>query len=246
MLLITFLLRSNLLEKLLPLAIVSVMPAYAADRVMPQDNRAIQHESAMRELSPVQINAIRLVGRHILTAKKSGQEDATDNAELLNLRAKVDDLIATDIQLNVQQSITPQGQQNNEPRSLGKRNLATRDNALTSARTLSNKMRSHATSRMALADQADELSSKSAGLPIGKQRAEMFGKWADKLDAALADDGSGRLTKLQALRTQLQSTDGKISAAPTNRGTPTLQAMPSGFVPVITPNTGNPDDVNME
>lgn len=246
MLLSTSLLRSNALEKLLLLATVSVMPAYAADRVMPQNNRAIQNESAMRELSPVQINAIRLVGRHILTAKRHSQEDGIDKAQLESLRGSLDQLISADVSLNTQSAITPQGQENTEQRKLIKRNLATHDAAFNSAKSLSQQLRGHGESKIVTDTQSEALSTHSAGLPIGKQRAEMFEKWADKLDAALADDGSGRLVKLQALRTQLQSTDGKISAAPINHGTPTLQAMPSGYVPMTTQDTGNPEAVNKE
>lgn len=234
---------SNYLAKLLFLSGFVVISAHAGDNTTPQNNDFSQEAATPHALSPTQISVIRMVGRNILAAKKSGQEDGSDKAQLDNLKNTVDQLIS--VQINSQSVITPvseqaaQTQDRQQTSKLNKRDSEARDTAFTHAKDFSKKLRQQNESRMALTAQSPELEAHSAGLPVGTQRAAMFQKWADKLDDALAQDDHTRMTKLIGLRMQLQSVDGQVSEAPYNRGTPTLQAMPSGYTKPTDSDTKN-------
>lgn len=72
---------------------------------------------------------------------------------------------------------------------------------------------------------------------MGRQRAQLFERLAQKLDAVMADDNPDRTAQMLELSAQLQATatpqsgKGGMRDAPLTHGTPTLQAMPAGFVP---------------
>lgn len=232
--------RPNALRACLTAILFSTMHVHAADRITPVDNRKHQNESVLHALSPVQMNVIRSVGRHILTAKRHSQDGVADNEQLAILREGIDRLISAEGSLSAQSVITLHAQDKNEQVATRNQNKLSRDTALNQARQLSQQLRSHHQFAKAMSeDQPAAEHTLSAGLPIGKQRAEMFEKWADKLDAALADDEGERLTKLQMLKAQLQSTDANQLIAPIEHGAPTLQAMPSDFIPSASPGYSN-------
>ena len=92
-------------------------------------------------------------------------------------------------------------------------------------------LHNHAALIAARAQAAPDADTRSAGLPVGAQRARLFERWAQQLDAALADGNPDGPAQLRALQAQLQSRQRGLSEAPLTHGTPTLQAMPAGFVP---------------
>lgn len=232
--------RLNALRACLTAILFSTVHVDAADRIAPLDNRTHQNESVLHALSPVQMNVIRSVGRHILTAKRHSQEGVADNEQLAILREGVDRLISAEGSLSAQSVITLNAQDKNEQVATRNQNKLSRDTALNQAKQIGQQLRSHHQfAKKMLEDQPTAEHTLSAGLPIGKQRAEMFEKWADKLDAALADDEGERLTKLQMLKAQLQSADANQLIAPIEHGAPTLQAMPSDFVPTVSPGYSN-------
>ncbi|TDP78732.1 hypothetical protein EV672_11710 [Aquabacterium commune] len=186
--------------------------------------------TAARGLSPEQIAAIRKVGRNVLAAKKSGQEDGSDAAQLASLRASVDALITANLAPENRAAIAAQDLSNGgEPR--GRRARADgRESARAQARALVSQLRQRSEIKSAQFRSSSEAQVHSAGLAIGEQRARLFERLAQKLDVALTDDGVNRASHLRELRTQLEASFGGVSEAPLNHGTPTLQAMPSGYV----------------
>lgn len=213
---------------LLALLSLSAISAHAAERA-PQAPTAAASEA--RALSPAQLTAIRGIGRNVLAAKKSGSEDSADAAQLAGLRASLDALIAADLDPKSRAPITVQGQESGEQRKTREKVMSLREATRTDARAVAAQLRTRGELKAAHARSTPEEETRSAGLPIGAQRARQFERWAQKLDAALADDNADHATELRALREQLRATHGSLSDAPITHGTPTLQAMPAGFVP---------------
>lgn len=219
---------------LVPLLVIglSAIPAQATERA-PQETLAVSKAHA---LSPAQLTAIRSIGRNVLAAKKSGTEDGADVAQLISLRASLDQLIAADLDLGNRMPITVQGQENGEQSKMRKRIADLREAARADARAVAVQLRHRGELKAARAHATPAKDTRSAGLPIGVQRAYLFERWAQKLDAALAEDNADRLGQLRVLREQLRVTRGSLSDAPITHSTPTLQAMPAGFVPPKLPN----------
>lgn len=209
--------------------------AHAAEPVTPQSIAKAAGETAPRALNPAQINAIRAVGRGVLAAKRSGTEDGTDTAQLASLRASLDQLIAADLDPKNQGPISVQGQETGEQSRLREKITNRRETARSDARALAAQLRSHSDLKAARARTTPEEDTRSAGLPIGDQRAQLFARWSQKLDAALADDNPDRVEQLRTLREQLRPTRGGLVEAPLTHGTPTLQAMPADYVPPKNP-----------
>jgi hypothetical protein len=184
-----------------------------------------------RPLSPAQLNGIRCISRNVLAAKHSGTEEGSDAAQLASLRASLDQLIAADLDAGNRASITLQGQESAEQRRTIDRVTRLRDTARADARAMAAQLRERSEIQTARVRVAPEDQTRSNGLPIGEQRARMFERWANKLDAALSDGNPERAEQLQTLREQLSASQGRLSEAPLNRDTPTLQAVPAGFVP---------------
>jgi hypothetical protein len=205
-------------------------PAQAADRP-PQSLAATAGEVAGRSLNAAQLTAIRGIGRYVLAAKKSGSEDGADAAQLARLRASLDQLIAADHDLGNRAPITVQGQEASEQRKAREKVVSLRESARTDARVLASQLRQQGELKIAHVRSQPEQGSHSAGLPISEQRARLFERWAQKLDGALAEGNEGRIGQLRELREQLRTTQSSVNEAPLAHGTPTLQAMPAGFVP---------------
>lgn len=182
-------------------------------------------------LSPAQLSAIRGVSRNVLAAKKSGIEDGADADQLARLRSTVDQLIAADVDPRNRTPITVQGKESDEQRDVRDRVSRLRDTSRADARAVAAQLRQRGEVKAAHARRMSEDDTRSAGLPVGAQRARLFERWAQKLDAALADDNADRTTELRALREQLGATHGSLSDAPITHGTPTLQAMPADYAP---------------
>lgn len=213
--------------------------AQAADRPLPSamQGSTAASQAAARVLSPAQIQLIRTVGRHVLAAKKSGAEDGDDAAQLSSLRASLDRLIAADLDPKNRAPITVQGHENDEQRSRRETVAGLREAARADARALAAQLRGRSELKASRMQgrrdgvDASDGETRSAGLPVGEQRAKLFERWSHRLDAALADDNPDRTTQLRELRDQLRPTKGRLSEAPMAHGTPTLQAMPAGYVP---------------
>lgn len=192
-----------------------------------------------RGLAPVQVAAIRAIGRNVLAAKKSAVEDPADAEQLGRLRATVDTLIATELDLKIRVPITAQGQAS---ASQGQENAATvelRETARTDARAHAGQIRQRGELMASRAQSGGDTETKSAGLPVGSQRAQLFERMAQKLDTALAANNPDRVAQLYALRDQLQAGPGRLADAPLTHGTPTLQAMPSTSETPIRPVTAS-------
>lgn len=192
---------------------------------------AAASKAAARSLAPAQLTAIRGIGRNVLSAKKSGGEDSADATELASLRASLDALIAADLDPRNGTPITVQGQETGEQRKAREEAASLRQSTRADARALAAQLRSRGEVKAAQARSTSEAETRSAGLPIGEQRARLFERWAQKLDAALAEDNEDRIGQLRELRDQLRATKGSVNEAPLTHGTPTLQAMPADFVP---------------
>ncbi|MDP2880068.1 MAG: hypothetical protein Q8N89_00620 [Azonexus sp.] len=203
--------------------------ADAAEPVTPQSTAKAAGETAARALSPAQTNAIRAIGRGVLAAKKSEADDPADAEQLARLRSTLDQLIATDLDPKNRGAISVQGHETSEQRSLREKITSRREAERSDARALAAQLRSQGDLKAARARTAPEEDTRSAGLPIGEQRAQLFARWSQKLDTALADDNLDRPGQLRALREQLRPTRGGLVEAPLTHGTPTLQAMPAGF-----------------
>ena len=232
------LLRMNLLT-----AVLLATTAYAAERPLPQSTPAPAAPGAVmtRPLAPAEINAIRVMGRNVLAAKKKGNSDAEESADaeqLARMRASLDQLIAVDFIQN-SSPITLQGQENAEQTQSRAALAEQRATARVNAHATVDEMRSRGVLMAARAQaslQADTSSDGSAGFPMRKQRAELFERLAQKIDAAMTDDSPEGRNRIRELRRQLDATsstrvgrNGMSDALPI--GTPTLQAMPAGFVP---------------
>lgn len=192
-----------------------------------------------RGLAPAQVAAIRAIGRNVLAAKKSAVDDPADAEQLGKLRAAVDTLIASELDAKMQAPITAQGDEAPGLSPARAAALDLREPARTDARALAGQLRQRAGRMASRAQSGGESEPKSAGFPVGSQRAQLFERMAQKLDAALAANDPERVAQLHALRDQLQAGPGRLVDAPLTHGTPTLQAMPSTSETPIRPVTAS-------
>lgn len=214
------------------LALSILLPFAHAETSAPKPSNASQISlTAARGLSPEQISAIRKVGRNVLAAKKSGEEDSADAAQLSSLRTSLDALITADLAPKNRAPITLEGPESIEQRKSLEKLAHLRDSTRNDARALAAQLRNRSEIKAAQARGTPEADTRSAGLPIGEQRARLFERWASKLDAALSEGNKDRIGQLRELRDQLRATKGSLSETPVTHGTPTLQAMPAGYVP---------------
>lgn len=213
---------------------VFVAPAQAADSYEAGGQGSplrVANEHFMRGLSPAQLTAIRGVGRNVLGAKESGAEDSADVEQLRRVRTTVDALIAVDLDPQYRAPLTVQSQETNEQRKTREKVDYSRESVRADARALAAQLRQRGELKASHARSLSGTDTLSAGLPIGEQRARLFKRWAQKLDLALADDGEDHPRRLNELRNQFRSTNSGVNEMPLAHGTPTLQAMPAGYVP---------------
>lgn len=179
----------------------------------------------MRSLAPAQLSAIRAIGRNVLAAKKSATDDPADMEQLSQLRASVNTLVAAELDAGNRASVTAQnGEAPVLPQAM--RAAERRDTARTDARARAEQVRRHGDLLASRALAGVDPGTTSAGLPVAGQRAQLFERLAQKLDAALADGATDRMAKLIELQSQLASGKARLHEAPP-LATPTLQAMPS-------------------
>jgi len=219
--------RYTALATLVALTSLSMLPVQAAERA---SSTAAASEAAKHALSPMQLSAIRAVGRDVLAAKKSGSDDPADTEQLARLRSTLDALIAVDMDPRNRPSITVLGKESSEQRKSRERVAALRESARVDARVLATQLQNRGEIKAARAQTTPDKDTRSAGMPIGAQRARLFERWATKLDAVLIQGNAERLSQLRELRDQLRPTRGGIYE-PSIVGTPTLQAMPADYIP---------------
>lgn len=189
-------------------------------------------------LNPTQLAAVRAVGRQVLAAKHSATlDDGADEAQLARLRGTLDKLIAADLDPANRTPLTLQGKESSEQRGRRERVMGLREAVSVDAKALTSQLRSRGEMVRSRARGTDRDDVRSAGLPVGEQRAALFERWSRKLDDALQGSQTERAGKLRELRQELQAsrgvkgTRGGLSDAPLSHGTPTLQAMPAGYKP---------------
>lgn len=200
---------------------VIAFPVYAA----PSDaGDKPEPEASVRGLAPAQLATIRAIGRNVLVAKKSATDDPADREQISQLRAAVNTLVAAELDAGNRASITAQ---NGEAPVLPQAMLAAerRDTARADARARAEQVRRHG-DLLASRALAGDPGTTSAGLPVAGQRAQLFERLAQKLDAALADGAPDRMARLIDLQSQLAPGNARLNEAPP-LATPTLQAMPS-------------------
>lgn len=222
------------------LAVLSAASVHAAEIATSQAPSSATKE--VHALSPVQITAIRGISRNVLAAKKSGADNGEDAAQLASLRSTVDALIAADLDAAHDTPITVQDQESKEQRKLHEKVLSLHQVARTEAKGMVTQLRQRSERRKAESQDPSEVDTRSAGLPVGEQRARLFEQWAQKLDAALADGNERRTVQLHELREQLEAKQSGAVEAPYPRGTPTLQAMPADYSPAKSGGRSNGAD----
>lgn len=195
------------------------------DNTMAENN--LQKPVAAHGLIPNQISTIRSISRNVLSAKKSGNEDNSDAAELDNLRNSLEQLI--EAEGLIMSETTSTDENGNRLRSTEK-SLAFRAKARANARAMVAQFRQRGERSADHGHRTSQMETSSAGLPIGSQRTEMFENWANKLDEALNDDTEDKTRRLLELRSRLKPAANALGKVPIH-STPTLQAMPSDYVP---------------
>ncbi|MHB1215314.1 MAG: hypothetical protein ACYCY9_10035 [Thiobacillus sp.] len=208
------------------LAVAALVISFPAHAAPPDANAESEPKTSIRELAPAQLAAIRTIGRNVLAAKKSAVDDPADAEQLGRLRAAVNALVAAELDVDSRATITVL---NGETPALPlARRLAVerRDTARTDARALAAQLHQQGEVLASRAHAGVDSGTTSAGLPVAGQRAQLFERLANKLDAALADGEPERLARLTELHDQLDTKQGRLLDAPPI-DTPTLQAMPS-------------------
>lgn len=200
--------------------LVATPMATAQTLASPSASTAVPYKA----LAPAQINAIRSIGRNVLAAKKSAQDDASDAQQLDDLRSTVDQLLTAEFD---QPRISLLGQ------SVRTETTDRRVAGRAQARALAMQLRERHGRRANEVTQVDlnATETTSAGLPVGRQRAELFVRTADKLEAAIGEDSNDRVARLRELQQQLNAGRSGLHEAPLQAQTPTLQAMPGSSLP---------------
>jgi hypothetical protein len=224
---------SPLLLNVLISTLLLTTTANAADHVVSPNgsDNLISNNSGLSALSPAQITAIRSVGRNVLTAKNSQEKSEVDTEMLEKLRSNISQLIAIELAPENRAPITVQNQKENAAEHPSRTAfLEQRKVAHANARKLVGQIKDHAGSMIAHATESPKKDEMSAGFPIGTQRSELLERLAKKLETALAEGNPDSLSQLHQLQNQLNTTQRGLSDVPLAHGTPTLQAMPAGFV----------------
>lgn len=203
--------------------LLAVCLAASSVHATPTDTSA--PETTVRELAPAQLSAIRAIGRNVLAAKKSAVDDSADTEALGRLRSTVNSLVAVELETDTSTAITREGAVPT-PRPALARAAERRATARADARVLVERLRERGGILASRSQAGSASDSTTAGLPIAAQRAQLFERLSNKLDAALVETGQARSAHLLELRGQLDSGGGRLHEG-RPLGTPTLQAMPS-------------------
>jgi hypothetical protein len=224
--------------KTVPLLIaISVLSgAHATDSIAPSMPATMANKTAMGGLNPAQLSAIRGISRNVLAAKKGTVDDGADAAQLASLRTSLDKLIEMDLDTSNRLPITLQSQETIAQGKTSSKFASLRTAAIVDLRAIATQIRSRGELHAARAHGDAKAAQPIVGMHRGANRSRLFERWADKIDAALAADGVERTSKLRLLREQLHTTN-RLSDVPITHGTPTLQAMPAGFIaPKMSPS----------
>lgn len=203
---------------------LALLAASGAGAQSPVGSKAAQ-QGMTSPLSPAQLNAVRTVGRNVLTAKvgkADAASDAADLDQLASLRAVVDRLVAAEFALRHPPVLALQGVTAAQAAGAADASLST---ARASASRLAADLRNRVDALTAAVAQSDT-GADPAAAAMRVQRARLFERWAGRLEAVLEDRTPDRLARLRELQAYLAGTrSGLRSASP--RATPTLQAMPA-------------------
>lgn len=202
--------------------------------VLMQAPTASADDVSTRTLPARQVEVIRGISRNVLGAKQSGRSDpavAADAAQLEQLRVTVDTLIAHDIDPGDQPQIAVEGTESGPQRQTREENRARHTAERSQARNFAAKIKGRKAQMASRAQAAADESTGPMKRAMAAQRIDNFEKWGSKLEAAAAEDNPNRVAQLRELQKQLRATRGELTDAPLAHGTPTLQAMPAGFVP---------------
>lgn len=195
--------------------------------------------AAPRSLAPVQLDAIRAIGRNVLAAKHRAVDDPADADLLETLRADVDRLAAESAR-PPRPSITVQGQKKTPSpgKALGKSLTAPPQPDRAATRALVERLQR----RAATLEEARVRATAGAEtrLAARSQRARLFKRWAEQLDAALAADAGDRVARLRALQSRLARDQRGLTDTPRAHTTPTLQAMPAGTALLVNTKPARP------
>lgn len=179
-----------------------------------------------RGLAPEHLQVVRAVSQNVLMAKARSTADLFDNQRLERLRATINQLLAAEFDPQNQGLVTVEGQETKDQRKSRSVIAERRAKAHADGREVSREIRERARRNGSRAQGGQTTDAVSGGYSVEHQRARLFERWADKLDAALADNNPERVPQLLALRGQLQPNKGGLIDAPLTYSTPTLQAMP--------------------
>lgn len=228
----------------LALAGLSAASVHASEIASPKTPSSATKEAYA--LNPSQIAAIRVISRNVLAAKKSGADNSDDAAQLSSLRTRLDQLISVELEPMSHSSNTPEGQRSEDLSKARAKKAALREAGRSDGRDMVTQLRRYGDLKASRASSTQEGDAGSTRMSIDDQRTQLFTRWAQKLEAALADGNENRTSELLALRDQLNSSSGSVTAAQPTRGTPTLQAMPAGFVPQKLLNQEQTHDIGPE
>ena len=175
----------------------------------------------------MQLDAIQALGRHVLAAKKGMADSQADAEQLTKLRSAIDRLLA--VELAPRLPITVQGKESAAQREASLTAGGLRESVHAEGRAVAAQLRERARAQ-GQRERGDASANRiSSGFAMDEQRARLFERWAEKLEAALSDEAPRRTEQLQVLRSQLRATKGSLVDAPLTHGTPTLQSMPAGL-----------------
>lgn len=185
-----------------------------------------EENTVSHALPPEKLDAIRLIGRHVLQAKNKVQDEPSEKEQLVQLRTTLDKLIAAEALPSQTVGISLE----NKAPVVASAQQVTSNTVRTTARTQAwdvvTKLRQDASQWHSPTKAAAKHELYAAGFPVGQQRGRLFDEWADKLEATLSDANTDRLTQLREFRERLKFEKHGVIDLPLASKTPTIQAMP--------------------
>lgn len=184
------------------------------------------NNASLHTLPPEKLDAIRLISRNILLAKKKTEEEPSDKEQLMQLRSTLDKLIAVEATSLHTSVISPANKIVVAPSSQQSKDDTLRKAAQTQAWDIVSKLRQDGSQLQRLNKSAAKAEVYSAGFPIGEQHGRLYDELADKLETILSNNNSDRVAQLSALRDRLNIKKHITLSASLSPETPTAQAAP--------------------
>jgi len=193
------------------------------------DSKSVSQTEENRDshaLTPEKLDAIRLIGRNVLQAKKIAKQEPSDKEQLNQLRTSLDTLIAAEapvlrsgvLSISSKTAAPPGTQQIAVP--------SVRKAAHTQAWDEVSELRQKAGHLHRQKNKPAKVEVYSSGFPVGEQHGRLYDELADKLETILNNNNSDRIAQLSALRDRLNTKKhGAVSTSLTPE-TPTAQATP--------------------